>query len=283
MASRLAEFFKMPGQMVAVLPKLRRKMAPAGLLLRAPPRPPVLRTPPLQLRRRLARVPVTAAARRGIGSTPPPALPGTGRVRGADGVDTSRESAAPLRKSSTGHQGTSMMTNTVTVLQVDETVTTIGLHLPVRINGFIFNMLIDTGAAVSLLNVQDYKRNFSHIKLLPSHLVLQNYSEQAINNHGYFKATVSYNGNCATIPFYFTDKGTSLLGLDAIRALKIIIRGETLTCSLVDSSTVPANAPPEYQHVFSSDIGTVRNYVHRVKRRPGVQPVAAKLRRLPFF
>ncbi|KAL1479486.1 hypothetical protein MTO96_051804 [Rhipicephalus appendiculatus] len=127
-------------------------------------------------------------------------------------------------ESPTGQQGTSTVTNTVTVLQVDNSVTTIGLlHLPARINGSILNMLIDTGAAVSLLNVQDYKRNFSHIKLLPSHLVLQNYSEQAINNHGYFKAAVSFNGNCATIPFYVTERGTSLLGLDAIRALKIVI------------------------------------------------------------
>ncbi|KAL1468105.1 hypothetical protein MTO96_041701 [Rhipicephalus appendiculatus] len=203
MAARLAEFFKMSGQMVAVLLKLRRKMAPAGLRLRAPPRPPLLRTPPLQLRRRLARVPVTAAARRGIGPTPPPAQPGAGRVRDADVVDISRGSGRTTTESPTGHQGTSTVTNTVTVLQVDESVTTIGLlHLSVRIIGSIFNMLIDTGAAVSLLNVNDYKRNFSHIKLLPSHLVLQNYSEQAINNHGYFKATVSYNSNSATIPFY---------------------------------------------------------------------------------
>ncbi|KAL1448317.1 hypothetical protein MTO96_044096 [Rhipicephalus appendiculatus] len=133
-------------------------------------------------------------------------------------------------ESSTGHQSASMVTNTVTVLQVDETVTTFGLHLPIRINGSIFNMLIDTGAAVFLLSVQDYKRNFAHIKLLPSHLALQNYSEQAIINHGYFKASVSYNGNCTKIPFFVTDKGTSLLGLDAIRDLKIIIVGETLSC-----------------------------------------------------
>ncbi|KAL1476830.1 hypothetical protein MTO96_036208 [Rhipicephalus appendiculatus] len=97
MASRLLGFFKIPGQMVAFLPEFRSKMAPAGLLLRAPPRPPVLRTPPLQLRRRLARVRATAAARRSIGPTPPPALLRAGRARGADGADTSRESAAPLQ------------------------------------------------------------------------------------------------------------------------------------------------------------------------------------------
>ncbi|KAL1476852.1 hypothetical protein MTO96_036187 [Rhipicephalus appendiculatus] len=61
-------------------------------------------------------------------------------------------------ESSAGRQGTSTVTNTVTVLQVDETVNTIGrLRLPVRINNCILSMLIDTGAAVILLNVQDFK------------------------------------------------------------------------------------------------------------------------------
>ncbi|KAH8033969.1 hypothetical protein HPB51_018438 [Rhipicephalus microplus] len=93
MAAELAELFKMPGQMVAVLPKLQRKMAPVGLL-RALPRSPLLRTPPLQLCYRLARVPVTSAVRRGIGPTPPLALPGARHARGANGVDTLCGSAA---------------------------------------------------------------------------------------------------------------------------------------------------------------------------------------------
>ncbi|KAH7964443.1 hypothetical protein HPB51_027315 [Rhipicephalus microplus] len=61
MATEPAERVKMLGQMAAVLCKLRCKMAPAVLLLRAPTRPPLLRTPPAQLYRQLARVPVTAA------------------------------------------------------------------------------------------------------------------------------------------------------------------------------------------------------------------------------
>ncbi|KAH8022785.1 hypothetical protein HPB51_005083 [Rhipicephalus microplus] len=71
-------------------------MAPVGLLLRALSRPLLLRTP-LQLRRWLARVPVTTAVRRGIGPTPPLALLGAGRVRGADVVNISRGSATLLR------------------------------------------------------------------------------------------------------------------------------------------------------------------------------------------
>ncbi|KAL1425310.1 hypothetical protein MTO96_019284 [Rhipicephalus appendiculatus] len=53
--------------------------------------------PPLRRCRRLVRVLATAAARRSTGRTPPPALLGAGRARGAECADTSRESAAPLR------------------------------------------------------------------------------------------------------------------------------------------------------------------------------------------
>ncbi|KAH8030150.1 hypothetical protein HPB51_006582 [Rhipicephalus microplus] len=97
MTAQLAGLFKMPGILVAVLSKLRCKMVPAGLLFCAKPRPPLLRTPPLQLCHKLAQVLVTAAARRDIGPTPPLALPGARHVCGADVVDTSRGSAALLQ------------------------------------------------------------------------------------------------------------------------------------------------------------------------------------------
>ncbi|XP_049271644.1 uncharacterized protein LOC125758447 [Rhipicephalus sanguineus] len=185
-------------------------------------------------------------------------------------------------ESPTGHQGTSTVTNTVTVLQVDEPVTASGLlHLPVRINGSILNMLIDTGAAVSLLNVQDYKRCFPNIKLLPSNVILKNYSEQAIVNYGYFKASVSYSGNDACITFYVTDKGNSLLGLDAIRALKIIIEGETLSCSVVEPSALPVNAALEPHRPFTSDSSPAEHTLLQHGRRQGVPAVASGFHRRP--
>ncbi|KAL1484311.1 hypothetical protein MTO96_032641 [Rhipicephalus appendiculatus] len=83
-----------------------------------------------------------------------------------------------------------------------------------------------TGAVVSLMSVQDYKKFFSNTKLLRSKLAIQNCSEQVISILGYFNASVCYNGNFASVQFYVMGKGMSLLGLDAIRALKIIIVGE---------------------------------------------------------
>ncbi|KAL1426097.1 hypothetical protein MTO96_018570 [Rhipicephalus appendiculatus] len=274
----------MTGQMVAFLPKLRRKMAPAGLLLRAPLRPPVLRTPPLQLHRRLARVRVTAAARRGstrhwANSTACPARSRTcsrcGRCGHFSRVCRCSGDASAVRPNA------STVTNTVTVLQVDENIHAVDLlRLPVCVNGCVLPMLVDTGAAVSLLSVQDYRRCFAHIKLQPSHVILQNYTEQPIQTSGYFKASVSYNGNFAAVTFYVTDKGTSLLGLDAIRDLKIIIVGETLSCTLGESSTsTSASLVPD--RLGAQHPGKVDDSVHRGVRREGVPSVSSGFHRRP--
>ncbi|KAL1466859.1 hypothetical protein MTO96_042466 [Rhipicephalus appendiculatus] len=168
-------------------------------------------------------------------------------------------------ESSAARQRTETVTNTVTVLQVDKTVTTTGLlQLPIRING-----------------LQDYQKYFAHIKLVPSHQFLQNYSEEPINNYGYFKAAISYNGNCAMIPFFVTDNGASLLGLDAIEALKLIIVGETLSCSSGGSSTLRASASLEPDRPYAPISRRVEDSIHRGVRRQGVPSVAAGLHRRP--
>ncbi|KAH8022202.1 hypothetical protein HPB51_023052 [Rhipicephalus microplus] len=118
MAALLVERFKMPGRMTAIFSKLRCKMAPARLVPRAPPRPSLLRTPPLQLRHRLARVPATTAGRRGIGPTQPHALPGAERC----GCHGHFAWVCCTTMESTSHQGTSTVTNTVSVLQVVTTI-----------------------------------------------------------------------------------------------------------------------------------------------------------------
>ncbi|KAL1427338.1 hypothetical protein MTO96_017625 [Rhipicephalus appendiculatus] len=52
-------------------------------------------------------------------------------------------------------------------------------------------------------------------------LLVRNYTEQPIRTSGYFNAPVSYNDKCVSVRFFVTDNGASLLGLDAIQALKV--------------------------------------------------------------
>lgn len=61
--------------------------------------------------------------------------------------------------------------------------------------------MIDTGAVVSPMSAQEHKKYFSHIRLVQSHLVIQNYSEQVINYLGFFKASITWVFFKATIQY----------------------------------------------------------------------------------
>lgn len=175
------------------------------------------------------------------------------------------------------------VTNTVTVLNVEDGISAMGLmRLPVKVNDVLLPLMIDTGAVVSLMNQRDYQRYFPHVRLLQSHLVIQNYSGQVVKNLGFFKAKVQLQNKSAPVTFYVTERCSSLLGLDAIKDLKIVIMVETLSCAQVASS-VPPNTPLEFRHLFTPDLGLVTGYIHRLKRRPEVNPVSSKLRRLPLL
>lgn len=160
------------------------------------------------------------------------------------------------------------------------------LTIFVQVGQVTIPFLVDTGATVSLINKQDFQFYFPGTRLLQSHVVLQNYSKTCITNVGYFTATVRYNNTTAPVTFYVTTEGSSLLGLDAIKDLCVNIHGATLSCSQVSTtaaSSIPSNAPSEFQHLFTQDLGLVKGYRHEVKRRPGIPPVATKLRRLPLL
>lgn len=118
----------------------------------------------------------------------------------------------------------------------------------------------------------------------PTTLGLRDYSGKLIPSLGTFEAEIEYSGTQATVTFYVTQKGASLLGLDAIQKLQINIVGSSLTClhTTTNQLELPENTPPGFEALFSEGLGFVKDYVHQIKRRPDVTPVIAKLRRLPL-
>lgn len=69
------------------------------------------------------------------------------------------------------------------------------------------------------------------MSLLPAPRVsLLDYSKRAISVRGWFWADVIFKGCSAQLLFYVVHQGTSLIGLDDIKALKIRIESATLQC-----------------------------------------------------
>ncbi|KAH7969673.1 hypothetical protein HPB52_021017 [Rhipicephalus sanguineus] len=159
------------------------------------------------------------------------------------------------------------------------------LRIPVVVGGQIhISLLEDTGATASLMTKTDFDALFaSKHRLLQTSVHMQNFSKQRIPILGCFHTDLQHRVKQAHVTFYVTTYGTSLLGRDAIQKLRLLIDGATLTCRRASpvSSQLPAGVPPGFQHLFDGELGLVRDYIHRVKRRPDV-PVSAKLRRLPL-
>ncbi|XP_070392639.1 uncharacterized protein [Dermacentor albipictus] len=159
------------------------------------------------------------------------------------------------------------------------------LQVPVVVNDVAIRLLVDTGASVSLMTAEDFGKHFGRQHRLSKTAVdLRNYSKQRIDIQGLFQATVQFFQRSCSVTFHVTSTGTSLLGLDAIQRLGIQIDGTSLTCCLAMLPPVqsPTGVPPGFDHLFSGELGLVKNFVDRIHRRRGMKPVSSKLRRLPL-
>lgn len=159
------------------------------------------------------------------------------------------------------------------------------LVVQTKVSGVNMQLLIDTGATVSLMTAEDFKRHFSKQHVLSKTVIdLRNISKKRIGTIGCFQASVQVLQQSCSVTFYVTEKGTSLLGLDAIQQLGIQIDGASLTCRLASVGAVqcPMNVLPGFERPCNDELSLVKGFRHRGQRRPGATSVASKLRRLPL-
>lgn len=95
-------------------------------------------------------------------------------------------------------------------------------YVYVRVNEKRLKMEVDTGAAVSVISEQLYKRRFKRAKLMPTNCVLRTYSKQSLRLRGSISVKLRCNGNTCTLNLLVV-KGNvpALLGRDWIKKLKL--------------------------------------------------------------
>ncbi len=99
------------------------------------------------------------------------------------------------------------------------------------------------------------------------------YTQECIPVLGCLQAQACLSNASAVATFFVVDKGTALLSMDLISALKLQINGDKVCTSIMATNTTPMD---------DTEIGCVKNFVHKVKIDPSVKHVRQKLRRLPF-
>ncbi len=100
------------------------------------------------------------------------------------------------------------------------------LHCNVTVNtpaspGTTVHFIVDTGSSVSILPLHIYKRCFSATQLSTPSIRLVTYTQECIPVLGCLQAQACLSIASAVATFFIVDKGTALLSMDLISALKL--------------------------------------------------------------
>ncbi|ROL51121.1 Retrovirus-related Pol polyprotein from transposon 17.6 [Anabarilius grahami] len=146
-------------------------------------------------------------------------------------------------------------------------------------NKHMLQLVVDTGASVSILPEAVYKKHFSQCTSTKPNIKLVTYAKENLPVVGCLSALVgvSANDNLVSATFYVVAAGSPLLGLDLIRLLNLdIVSGKVKP---IDNGCEISPAPSQTAEHSTSPVYTVSpvSATHL-----GLTPVRQKLRRLPL-
>lgn len=139
-------------------------------------------------------------------------------------------------------------------------------------------LLLDTGAAASLLNATTYHKFFSHMPLASSATALCGYDSSKIDILGVLRVPVHYGSkHLLSFPFHIARRGANLLGLDLFTALGFTLRDDAGS----DIQHITSSWQQKWPVLFDG-LGCLTAFTHRPLTKPDVPPVIQPLRRIPL-
>ena len=157
--------------------------------------------------------------------------------------------------------------NVVQILSVRQEESADCPYYEVQIGGHPVTMIVDTGAAVSVIPEELYQSKLSHFKLNQPKVRLSSYGGNEVKVRGMISVPVtSASGQTAHADVYVAKAGIALLGRDLQRMLSISVQNGTTVCLVDQVKPLPA----------------ISGFVHKVQLKPGVVPTRKKLRSLPY-
>lgn len=149
----------------------------------------------------------------------------------------------------------------------------------VSVNSVILVMELDTGASVTIVAEDTFRKAFPERQLECSNVLLKSYNGELSPVLGKLTCSVDYKGRSSVLPlFVVPGKCPSLLGRDWIEALGITLFKPR---DLKGVSTV-GNVANRYSEVFSSGMGTFRGVKAKIHIKAGAQPQFFRPRPVPF-
>ena len=157
--------------------------------------------------------------------------------------------------------------NAVQILSLQQQVPADGPWYEVQLGGHAVAMMVDTGAAVSVLPDDIYRSKLSSFKLSPAKVRLSAYGGTDVKVRGVISVPVtSPTGLTVQADLYVAEAGIALLGRDLQRMLRITVQDGATVCLVDQVKPLPA----------------ITGFVHKVQLKPDVVPSRQKLRSLPY-
>ena len=163
-----------------------------------------------------------------------------------------------------------------------------GIEIPVELNGTSLLMELDTGAGVSVISEETYKKHFSGTPLMPSNTRLRAYTGQTLKVHGQLIAHLKYQDQSADVPLLVVEgSGPSLFGRDWLSRIRL---DWTKICNIRVSETVlPQGVASQlrttiqnHPNVFKPGLGTVKGITAKLEMKPDARPKFCKARPVPY-
>ena len=149
------------------------------------------------------------------------------------------------------------------------------------------NLLVDSGAKVSLLNVSFLNTLRYQPQLYPSTVKLTTYTGSPVQVLGEVRLRVNHNSTeLSSFPFQVVKHGGNLMGIDLFDALGLRIT-ESDSDRTIATLSFPKNATnpilAKYPNITKITAGKiVKRFVHEPTINPQVQPITEAQRRVPL-
>ena len=162
-----------------------------------------------------------------------------------------------------------------------------GIELLVEINGQSILMESDTGAGLSLISLETYKKHFSDLPLESSATVLKTYTGHPVPVSGKITVNVQYKDQRATLSLSVVEgSGPSLFERNWLSHIKLewqnlfSIRSDN---SLSDSTQKRlSKAIQKFPSVFKPGLGTIKGITAKLELKDGAKPKFCKFRPVPY-
>lgn len=152
----------------------------------------------------------------------------------------------------------------------------------IQVEGKPLNMLIDTGAAVTVVPEHVYDSHFAHITCQPTRVKLRTYTGEQMVLKGQCEVSVVYKDQTMMLPVVVVkDNGRklpALLGRNWLERLKLDW-GEV---GQVTAEDRVVSLQKRYPAVFSQTLGTVKNFDAKIALNANAVPVFCRARSVPF-